>query len=164
MQHIAWNSKSFWEVIEVKSDMQQFQIFIRPFVWSSLTHNTSTQILVCSLFPSHVSWNANISCSVSSKVRMTNMLVFIQGFFKLVSRRSNPYKHPRGGRWLLYDHLPGGVSLTRRPRKYGPALCFTSQISCNAKISCHCCYPKREYTCVLDSASFIEILATINLY
>ena len=26
------------------------------------------------------------------------------------------------------------------------------------------CHPKREYTCDLDSVSFIEILATINLY
>ena len=46
-----------------------------------------------------------------------------------------------------------------RKTEYGHALCFTLHIQCNANISC-----SLSSAYVLDCVSFIEILATINLY
>ena len=65
---------------------------------------------------------------------------------------------------VLCDHLYGQVTLTRRPHKYGRALCFTSHVSCNASISCSLTLREIIYLVPIHYVSLLDLLAMFNLY
>ena len=65
---------------------------------------------------------------------------------------------------VLCNHLSGQASLTRRTSKYGPALCFTSHVSCFSNISCSSTLRERIYLVSIHCVSMLDLLATINLY
>ena len=91
------------------------------------------------------------------------MLAFTKGFLMLASRRSNPYKHPRGVITVMRPFcLVESCTLDAAAMQVRSL--FTSFTFCNIIFSCSLILKEKIFVVPFASVSLIEIPATINLY